>query len=81
MNALDYYQNPEIVKYIKDVTFRIANTQDKEDCNQEIFAELYDFMPLDLAEVKRIIKRVAMKFERDERRLTDREVSFEEAFN
>jgi hypothetical protein len=57
---------------------RIKNREDREDCNQEIFAELYDFMPLDVDEAKKIIKRVSMKFERSAKNRYENEVSINE---
>lgn len=67
IHALDYYNNQEILRYIRSTMSHIKSREEREDCNQEIFAELYDFMPLDMDEAKRIIKRVSMKFERSEK--------------
>jgi hypothetical protein len=78
-NVLDYYTNPDILTYMKKAMFRIKNSEDREDCHQEIFAELYDFMPLDTEGAQSIIKRVAMKFERSNQRLYDHEISYAEA--
>ena len=58
---------------------RIKNREDREDCQQEIWAELYDFMPLDVDEAKKIIKRVAMKFERASKQLYETEIGYYEA--
>ena len=62
MNNFDYYKNPIILDAINDELRHIKGSQDREDCNQEIFAELYDFMPLDDDEAKKIVKRVGHKF-------------------
>lgn len=78
MNALDYFQNKDILDYMSSAMRHIRNSEDREDCRQEMFAELYDFMPLDLEESKRIIKRVAMRFERDAKRYGN-EIGFDEA--
>lgn len=75
MTALDYYQNPSIVEYMALAMSRITRYEDREDCRQEIFAELYDFMPLDIEEAKRIVKRIAMRFERGTKRLEENEMS------
>jgi hypothetical protein len=75
MNALDYYSNPEIVKYIESEVSYIKSYEDREDCQQEIWAELYDFMPLNVLESKRLIKRVAEKFKNTRSRIYQREIS------
>lgn len=79
MNVLDYYINPEILAYIKSFASRIRNAEDREDCHQEIFAELYDYMPLDTDEAKQIIKRVAVRFERSAASLAENEISLDDA--
>jgi hypothetical protein len=75
MNALDYYSNPEITKYIELEVSYIQSREDREDCQQEIWAELYDFMPLDIADSKKLIKRVAEKFKNGRSRIYKYEVS------
>jgi hypothetical protein len=79
LNALDYYNNPEITSYIGQVMAHIKNKEDREDCRQEIFAELYDFMPLDVAESRLLIKRIAMKFARSVAKIAENEVSLSDA--
>lgn len=79
MNALDYYNNPEITSYIKSELGFIRNREDKEDCKQEIFAELYDFMPLDIPESRKLIKRVCEKFKRAVKDIGDNEIGLYEA--
>ena len=75
MNALDYYNNPEIISAIERQTRSIANEQDIEDCRQEIFAELYDFMPLDDEESIKLIERVGRKFRRTVQKIAEHEIS------
>lgn len=65
MNIFDYYNNPEILSAIKSETSRIKGLESKEDCEQEIFAELYDFMPMDTDEAVSIVYRVGRKFRRN----------------
>jgi hypothetical protein len=79
LNALDYYNNPEITSFIKIELSFIKNKEDREDCNQEIFAELYDFMPLDVTESRRLIKRVCEKFKRTSRCIAENETGLYEA--
>jgi hypothetical protein len=64
-NKLDYYKNPDILKAISFQTKRIRHAIDAEDCQQEIFAELYDYMPLETEEAIRIVNRVGAKFRRN----------------
>ncbi len=78
MNALDYYNNPIIVSQIAKQTRGIRNTQDSEDCQQEIWAELYDYMPLDDEEAIRLIERVGRKFRRDVQKLAENEVRLDD---
>ena len=79
MNAFDYYQNPKIKHLIDQLTKRIHSLEDREDCQQEIFAELYDFMPLDDDEAMKIIERVAKKFKRNRHEIYENEISYTEA--
>lgn len=79
INKLDYYQNPAILAAMRTNTRHIKNTFDREDCNQEIFAELYDFMPLDDDEAIRIVNRVASRFKYNDKMINENEVSFQEA--
>ncbi len=77
MNALDYYKNPIIISQIEKQTRSIKNGQDVEDCRQEIFAELYDFMPSE-DEALELIERVGRKFRRNVQRIAEHEVSFDD---
>jgi hypothetical protein len=79
LNTLDYYNNPKIVSQIDKQIISIKNYQDKEDCRQEIFAELYDFMPLDEEEAIRLIERVGRKFRRNVSAIYENEMGFYEA--
>jgi len=79
LNALDYYNNPEIVSYMRKEIAYIRNAEDRQDCEQEVFAELYDFMPLDILGSKRIIKNVCEKFKRGCHSLAEHEISLEDA--
>jgi hypothetical protein len=75
MNALDYYNNPDIRRAMALETRHIKNKCDIEDCEQEIFAELYDFMPLDPADAIRIVCRVAKKFKRNNLKIAKNEIA------
>lgn len=79
MNPFDYYTNPEIIKYIKKELKYIANIEDKEDCRQDIFSDLYAFMPLDIYQSKKVIKNVCEKFKRRKNKIFDNEMSYKEA--
>jgi hypothetical protein len=79
VNAFDYYQNPKITNSINGLTKRIISLQDREDCQQEIWAELYDFMPLDDEGAIKIIERVAKKFKRNRHDIYENEISYAEA--
>ena len=78
MNALDYFQNKDILDYMSSAMRHIRNSEDREDCRQEMFAELYDFMPLDLEESKRVINRVVTRFRRGVERYSN-ETGYDEA--
>jgi hypothetical protein len=79
LNALDYYNNPIIISAIGKQTRSIKNDQDIEDCRQEIFAELYDFMPLDDDESLKLIERVGRKFRRNVQKSAENEISLSDA--
>jgi len=64
MNNFDYYTNPDILSAINTHMRHIKNVDDREDCRQEIFANLYDFMPLDQDEAIRLVDKIAMRFRR-----------------
>ena len=80
MNALDYYNNPEIISYINRELSYIKNREDREDCQQEIWASLYDFMPLDIDESKRLIKKVCEKFKRGRNAIYENETNIDSCF-
>jgi hypothetical protein len=63
-NTFDYYRNKTILRAIAHQTNRIRGEMDKEECRQEIFAELYDFMPLDEDEALAIVNRVGVRYRR-----------------
>ena len=69
MNMFDYYNNPEIKHAIGYELNHIRNHEDKEDCRQEIFAEIYDFMPLTEADAIKIVRRISQKFRRNIKKL------------
>ena len=75
MNALDYYNNPDIRRAMALETSYIRNKCDIEDCEQEIFAELYDFMPLDTTEAIRIVHRIAKRFKRRNLKIAKSEIA------
>ena len=79
MNALDYYNNPEIISAIRLHETKIKNREDREDCRQEIFTELYDFMPLDTDEAIKIVDRVGIKFRRNVKNVYENEIGYIEA--
>ena len=81
MITFDYYNNPDIVRYIASEIAYIQNREDREDCQQEIWAELYDFMPLDVHDSKRLIKRVCEKFKRGTTRTMHNETVLEALFD
>lgn len=62
MNAFDYYLNPQLINAIDKHNTYIRNGCDKEDFKQEVFAELYDYMPINNEEAIRIINKVAFRF-------------------
>jgi len=78
VNALDYYNNPVITQRISNITRRIRSIENREDCQQEIWAEIYDFMPLDDAEAIRIIERIAKRYKRNSKDVYDNETSINE---
>jgi hypothetical protein len=65
VNTFDYYKNETILKAISFELNRIKGGYDKEDCKQEIFAELYDFMPLDESTAVKIVSRVGRRYRRN----------------
>jgi hypothetical protein len=65
VNQFDYFNNPSINSAIGVHMRHIKNREDQADCRQEIYANLYDFMPLDTDEAITLIDRVAMKFRRN----------------
>ena len=61
---LDYYKNENILKAISVHMKHIKCHEDREDCKQEIWANLYAFMPLDEDEAIRLVDSSAMRFRR-----------------
>jgi hypothetical protein len=78
MFMLDYYNNDEIRTYTNQELKYIKNREDREDCQQEIWAEIYDFMPLDVPDTKRLIKRVCEKFKRGVHYIDENETILDE---
>lgn len=64
MNALDYYNNPEILRAINFQIKFIKNKCDVEDCRQEIWSNLYDFMPLNTDDAVKLVNTVGVRFRR-----------------
>ena len=79
MNALDYYNNPTITSCMNRELSYIGNKEDRDDCRQEIYAEIYDIMPLDEKEALRLVKRVSEKFKRRVSKILDNETELDEA--
>jgi hypothetical protein len=61
---LNYYENGTIRRAINTHMRHIRCHEDRQDCEQEIWENLYAFMPLDEDEAVRIIDRAAMRFRR-----------------
>jgi hypothetical protein len=68
-----------LLKAIENHCIRIKNKCDKEDFRQEVFAELYDFMPIDEEESLRLINKVSLRFRREVNKIAEHEVSYQEA--
>ncbi|MBA4274069.1 MAG: hypothetical protein C0436_00285 [Alphaproteobacteria bacterium] len=62
---LNYYENETIRRAINTHMRHIRCLEDRQDCEQEIWANLYAFMPLDEDEAVKIIDRSAMRFRRN----------------
>jgi hypothetical protein len=62
---LNYYENQNIRRAINVHMRHIRNIDDKADCEQEIWSNLYAFMPLDESEAIKLVDRSAMKFRRN----------------
>ena len=78
-NILDYYENPVILAAINTNIRHICNRFDREDCKQEIFAELYDFMPLNESDAVRLVNKVARKFKYHDMVRNQKEIGLKEA--
>jgi hypothetical protein len=65
LSKYDYYTNPQVLSAIGLHLRHIKNDSDREDFRQEIFANLYDFMPIETNETIRLIDKVAMRFRRE----------------
>lgn len=64
MNKFDYFDNPDIISAINTHMKHIKNADDRSDCRQEIYTNLYAFMPLDTDEAIKLVDSTAMKFRR-----------------
>jgi len=64
MNKFDYFTNPDIISAINTHMKHIKNAEDREDCRQEIYTNLYAFMPFDTEDAIRLVDKSAMKFRR-----------------
>lgn len=74
MNQLDYLQNDEILKVINFNLRFIKRPEDREDFRQEIWAELYDFMPQTTDDAIQLIDRAASKFKYKINKIFEREI-------
>ena len=74
MNQLDYLQNDEILKVINFNLRFIKRPEDREDFRQEIWAELYDFMPQTTDDAIQLIDRAASKFKYKISKIFEREI-------
>jgi hypothetical protein len=79
-NNFDYYENKNILRAIGCNINFIRNKHDKEDCQQEIFAELYSEMPMDERGAIRLVNQVAAKFKRDNAKIAYSEAGLAEAY-
>ncbi len=57
----------------------IKNICDREDCQQEIFVELYTFMPLSEDDAIRLVNQVSRRFKYREKQLNEKEIGLDEA--
>ena len=78
MNAFDYYKNPTVTKTIDRFLRYIKNQSDRDDFAQEVYAELYDFMPPTDEDSIRLINKVADKFQRSVKRIDTFESGLDE---
>jgi predicted ATP-dependent protease len=79
-NTFDYYQNAKILNEINRNIRFIKNQHDKEDCRQEVFAELYNEMPISESEAIKLVSRIARKFKRDNAKIACSETGLAEAY-
>jgi hypothetical protein len=75
MISTDYISNLEITRLISWQTKRFRNTEDKDDCKQDIYAELYAFSPIDIDEAMTIINRVSRRHLRRVVRISETEIA------
>jgi len=78
-NAFDYYQNKNILAAINTNVRHIRNRFDREDCQQEIWTELYSFMPMDEDEAIKIINKIAYRFKYHDNKHNQSEIGLTEA--
>ena len=78
-NAFDYYQNKNILAAINTNVRHIRNKFDREDCQQEIWSELYSFMPIGESEAIDIVNRIARRFKYYDNKHNQSEIGLTEA--
>jgi len=79
MDTFNYYSNPLIISRITQLTKGITVNEDKEDCKQQIWTDLYGLMPLSDKESLKIIERIAKRFKRNRHEIYENEIEYEAA--
>jgi hypothetical protein len=79
LNNFDYYKNPILINAIEKHSSYIHAHCDKEDFRQEVYAELYDFMPIDDEESIRLINKIAFRFRKAIKNNSTNEISLDTA--
>mgnify|MGYP006991940830 CR=1 FL=1 len=77
MNGFDYYNNINIVSAIDKHCKYIHNHLDREDFRQEVFAELYDFMPGSESDSIKLVNKIASRFRKETNKIHNNEMSIE----
>jgi len=62
MSVFDYITDEKIILRVKNLKRSIHNRVDRDNFNDEVYQELYDFMPINRHEINDIIDRVYRKF-------------------
>ena len=62
MSVFDYITDEKIILRVKNLKRSIHNRVDRDNFNDEVYQELYDFMPFNRHEINDIIDRVYRKF-------------------